>query len=393
MNIRRFIPFAFALTIVTLIAGLSACDEFVTILSDRETPPQLPDEIEIGIVLPFTGKYVTGPDDPLVQLYLNGFLMAGDEINTAQLAPTRLQFIIEDDQSTVDGAIAAYNKLIHEDGVAAILGPASSTQVEMAFPVAQENHTVAIAASSAAAGLSAIGDYVFRVNQPADTLIPRGVRLTHERLKYQRVAKLATSDDVYSTSADTLFTESLDALGVEVLGTEAFLFRSGDYTEPLTRIKELAPEAIMVSAQPADMPDIMVQARQVGIGADVPIIIPLLSSTEVQKAGDAAEGVITFAAWSIEADTPHNQAFVRNFRAKYESEPNQFSALAYTSVYLLTNAISNAGSIKSDAIRDVLSETEDFDTVLGSFSFDAVGDPVYDPVMLIVRDGGLEPFE
>ena len=388
--IRKITFFAI---VVLLIAGLSACDELVTILSDDEMAAQLPDEIEIGIVLPFSGKYVTGPDDPLVQLYLNGFLLAQDEINARQLSPTRLQFIIEDDQSTVEGAIAAYNKLINEDGVAAILGPASSTQVEMAFPVAEENQIVAIGPSSAAEGLSAIGDYVFRVNQPVDTLIPRGVRLTHERLGYQRVAKLATSDDVYSQSADAIFAESLDALGVEVVTTETFLFRAGDYTEPLTRIKELSPDAIMVSAQPADMPEILIQARQVGIDTAVPILMPLLSFSEVQKAGDAAEGVITFAAWSIEADTPHNQAFVRNFRAEYESEPNLFSALAYTSVYLLTNAISNAGLIKSDAVRDALAETEDFDTVLGSFSFDAVGDPVYDPIMLIVQDGVLEAFE
>ena len=379
--------------LVFLITGLCACDELVTILSDDEMPAQLPDEIRIGVVLSFSGKYVEGPDDPIVQGYLNGFLLAQSEINAAQLAPPRLQFIIEDDQSTVEGAIAAYNKLIHKDRVAAILGPASSTQVEMAFPVAQANQLVAIGPSSAAAGLSAIGDYVFRVNQPVDTLIPRGVRLTHESLKYQRVAKLATSDDVYSTSADSLFAESLHALGVEVLTTETVPLRAGDYTEPLTRIKELAPDAITVSAQPFDMPKILVQARQVGIGADIPIIAPLLSATAVQEAGDAAEGTITFTSWSIKVGTPKNKAFVRNFRTKYESDPNLFSALAYTSVYLLSHAISNAGSIESDAVRDALAETEDFDTVLGSFSFDAVGDPVYDPIMLIVQNGVLETFE
>lgn len=389
-SIRKITFFAIA---VLLIAGLSACDELVTILSDDEMSAQLPDEIEIGIVLPFSGKYVTGPDDPTIQRYLNGFLMARDEINAAQLAPPRLRFIIEDDQSTIEGALAAYNKLIHEDGVAAILGPSSSTQVEMAFPVAEANRLVAIGPSSAAQGLSGIGDYVFRVNQPVDKIIPRGVRLTHERLGYQRVAKLVTSDDVYSTSADSLFAESLDATGVEVLSTETALLRAGDYTAQLARIKALNPDAIFVSAQPLDMPDIMIQARQIGIGTDIPIIAPLLSSTEVQEAGDAAKGTITFTSWSIKAETPRNKAFVRNFRAKYELEPNLFSALAYTSVYLLTNAISNAGSIESDAVRDALAETEDFDTVLGSFSFDAVGDPVYDPIMLIVRDGGLEAFE
>ena len=376
---------------VLFITGLCACDELVSILSDKEMPNQIPDEILIGIVLPLSGKYVESPDDPWIQRYLNGFLMAQAEINAAQRAP--LRFIIEDDKSTIEGALEAFDKLIHEDGVVAILGPASSTQVEVAFPVAEENRLVAIGPSSAAAGLSAIGDYVFRINQSVDKLIPRGVRLTHEKLKYRRIAKLATSDDVYSQSADTLFAESLNAIGVEVLLTETFLLRAGDYTEQLTRIKAVNPDAIIVSAQPRDMPAIMVQARQVGIGEGIPIIMPLLGSPRVQEAGDAAEGTITFSSWSNEADTPGNEAFVQGFRAKYEMEPDLFSALTYTSVYLLSNAITNAGSTESEAIRDALAKTADFDTVLGTFSFDAVGDPVYDPIMLIVRDGAFEVFE
>ena len=121
--------------------------------------------------------------------------------------------------------------------------------------------------------------------------------------------------------------------------------------------------------------------------------MPLLGSPRVQEAGDAAEGTITFSPWSSEADAPGNEAFVQGFRAKYDMEPDLFSALTYTAVYLLSNAITNAGSTELDAIRDALAKTADFDTVLGTFSFDAVGDPVYDPIMLIVRDGAFEVFE
>ena len=56
------------------------------------------------------------------------------------------------------------------------------------------------------------------------------------------------------------------------------------------------------------------------------------------------------------------------------------------------NAISEAGSTDSDAIREALAATSDFETVLGGFSYDAVGDAEYDPVILIVRDGDLQPF-
>ena len=69
-----------------------------------------------------------------------------------------------------------------------------------------------------------------------------------------------------------------------------------------------------------------------------------------------------------------------------------YTALAYTSVQLLVNAISEAGLTDSDAIREALAATSDFETVLGGFSYDAVGDAEYDPVILIVRDGDLQPF-
>ena len=153
------------------------------------------------------------------------------------------------------------------------------------------------------------------------------------------------------------------------------------------------PDAVVVSAHPLNLPRILVQGREVGIPSDVPFIAPLLTVTEVREAGPAAEGAITFTAWTSAADTSGNRAFVRDYREKYGDEPNVFSALAYTSVQILSNAISNAQSTESHAIRDALASIRDFDTVLGKFSFDVAGDAAYNPVMLIVRNGEFEVFE
>ncbi|MDE0042589.1 MAG: ABC transporter substrate-binding protein, partial [Candidatus Poribacteria bacterium] len=207
---------------IVLIAGICGCDELVTVLSDNGKLDELPQEIVVGIVVPMSGIYYVEPE---MNRFFNGFYMARDEINRKQLGSHQLRFIVEDDRSTIEGAIEAYNKLVNEDKVAAIIGPASSTQVQMAFPVAQEKQFVAIGPSSAAQGLSAIGDFVFRVNLTVDKLIPRGVQLTHDKLGYQRVAKLVTNDDSYSQSADAILTESLDAVGVEIVTTETFDLR------------------------------------------------------------------------------------------------------------------------------------------------------------------------
>ena len=375
-----------------LIFGLYGCDELVSILSEGEAPPPLSDELLIGLVMPQSGAFVDGPDDPDIVRYINGFYLARDEINDAQLAPPRIRFILEDNKSTTEGAIAAYNKLIHEDGVVALLGPATSTLTEAAFPVAEENRTVAIAPTSASQGLSALGDFVFRVNLTVDKLIPRGVRVTQEKLEYQRVAIIVDSLDAFSRSANDVYSETLTAIGVDILTTETFTTRDEDLRPQLTRIRDLNPEAVLVAANSFDQPNILVQGREVGIPDDVPFIVPLLSLGEVQAAGTAAEGAITFTAWTSTADTPGNQAFVRNYTAKYDAEPSVFSALAYTSVKLLVNAISEAGSTDSVAIREALAGTSDFETVLGGFSFDAVGDAVYDPIILVAREGAFHPF-
>ena len=357
-----------------LILGLCGCEELASILSGGEAPTPLPDELLIGVVMPLSGAFVNGPDDPDLVRYLNGFYMARDEINSAQLAPPQIRFILEDNKSTPEGAIAAYNKLIHEDGVVALLGPATSTLTEIAFPVAEENQIVAIAPTSASQGLSALGDFVFRVNLTVDKLIPPGVHLTQEKLGYQRVAIIVDTLDLFSRSTNDVYSETLTAIGVDILTTETFTTREADLRAQLTRIRDLNPEAVLVAANSFDQTKILVQGREVGIPDDVPLIVPLLSLGEVQEAGTAAEGAITFTAWTSTADTPGNQAFVRNFIAAYDSEPSVFSALAFTSVQLLVNAISTAESTDSDAIRAALASTSGFDTVLGGFSFDAVGD-------------------
>ena len=375
-----------------LIFGLYGCDELVSVLSEGEAPPPLSDELLIGLVMPQSGAFVDGPDDPDIVRYINGFYLARDEINDAQLAPPRIRFILEDNKSTTEGAIAAYNKLIHEDGVVALLGPATSTLTEAAFPVAEENRTVAIAPTSASQGLSALGDFVFRVNLTVDKLIPRGVRVTQDKLGYQRVALIVDTLDAFSRSANQVYTETLAEIGVELLTTETFSTLDEDLRPQLTRIRDLEPGAVLVAANSFDQPAILMQGREVGIPDDVPFIVPLMGVGEVQHAGAAADGAITFTTWTNTADTPGNQAFVRDFTAKYDLEPSLFSALAYTSVQLLVNAISTAESTDSGAIREALAGTSGFDTVLGSFSFDAVGDAVYDPITLIARDGAFHPF-
>ena len=394
MNIRRFTKFAFIVVIAALIAGISACDQIQQLLIPA--PPQmegLRGEISIGVVLPQTGHLGPGEFGPGALAMENGFNMALEEINNSQLSDVRLKFIIEDDQSTVEGAVEAFNKLIHQDKVPVILGVWTSHVARSVFPVAQENGVVAFSPVVVASGLTAIGDFIFRASHPADVLIPGGVKVTQERLGYQSVATIADTVDHASRDSDAIFKKTFADSGIELVASETFATGDTDFSAQLTRIKESNPDAIFVSAQQIEVIEILTQGRQLGIPSEIPFITTVLSVDEIQSAGDAAEGAITFTSWVSTADTPGNQAFVQNYTTKYGMEPSVWTAQPYAAVYILAKAISDAQSTDSMAIRDALANITDFDTILGKFSFNAIGDAVYDPVVLIVKNGELQVFE
>ena len=394
MKIRRFITFAFVLAIAVLIAGLSACDQIQQLL--LPVTPQMEGqsrEISIGIVSSQTGHQGPGEFGLGALVMENGFNMALEEINNSQLSNVKLKFIIKDDRSTVEGAVEAFNKLIHQDKVPVILGVWTSHVAEFVFPIAQENGVVAFGPVVIASGLTAIGDFIFRASHTTEVLIPEGVKVTQEKLGYQRVATIADSVDFFSRDSDAVFKKTFADSDIEVVASEMFATGDTDFSAQLTRIKESNPDAIFVSAQHREVIEILTQGHQLGIPPEIPFISIILSADEIQSAGDAAEGAITFTSWVSAADTPGNQVFVQNYTKKYGMEPSVWAALSYAAVYILAEALSNAQSTDATAIRDALANITDFDTILGKFSFDTIGDAVYGPVVLIVKNGELQIFE
>ena len=390
MSISRFTKFALALAVTTLIVGLSACDQIQQLLSPS-TPQteETGEEIPIGVVYPITGRLASAGTE-----MGNGFALAITEINNSQLISNRkLKPIIKDSQGNAEDAVAAFNKLIHQNSVPAILGPATSSATEAAFPIAQQNRVVAISATAAARSLSAIGDFVFRTILTTDVMITSGIEATQAKLGYQRIAIIYDETDLFSVDGAEVMQQALTANSVEVVTTETFQTGDTDFSEQLTRIKDSNPDAIFVSALPPDKPGILIQARQLNIPDSVTFIINTLTTIDVEAAGDAAEGAIAFTSWVNTADTPENQAFTQNYRAAYGVEPSIWAAQAYASVYILATAIADAQSVDPNAIRDALANITGLDTILGRFSFNAIGDAVYTPAVLIVQNGNFEVVE
>lgn len=360
-------------------------DESASITNEAVvSEPVAPDEntqntLVVGIALPVTGHLAA-----IGEIMKSGFDLAFDEL-------AGLRYVIADDKSTAEGAVAAFEELIHKQGVSVILGPGSSSSARAAFPIAQENGVVAISATAGARGLGAIGDFVFRTALSSDVVISKGVEITKRKIGYQKVATLYDESDLFSTDSDTAFQLALADNDVEVLDTQTYVTGDTDFTAQLTRIKALNPDALFVSALPPEKPLILIQARNAGIS--VPIIIRSLTEAEVKAASTAAEGAITFTGWLPTDETIGNREFVAQYQKTYGTEPNAFAAATYACVHVFAEALKNTERTDARSIRDALARIQGLDTILGKFSFNENGDAVYVPNILIVKDGVLRFFD
>ena len=384
MKKKRIITCLCVLAIAALTVGLFNCKT-----SDNKGNHKINGDVPIGVVVALTGQHAEAYGFAMQR----GFELAREEINNR--GDLNLKFITVDDQSTPEGAKEAVRHLV-DQGVSAIVGLAISTHLKVAAPIAQEGKVIAFSSVSSAAGLSGIGDYIFRTSLATNISIPSGLMATQEKLGYKKVATIYDEIDVNSKNSNEVLKTALEEIGVEILTMETFQTGDTDLSQQLANIIAVKPDALFVSALSQEIAQVIAQTSEVGIPDSIKIIVPDLTMNEVQKAGDTAEGVIGFIGWSNTSDAPGNQAFVRNYQAKYGIQPEPWAAQSYVTLYVLANAIKVAQSTDPAIIKDVLAQTSDFPTILGrlgKFSFNPDGDALYDQIIMVVKDGELQFFE
>ena len=308
----------------------------------------------------------------------------------------------EDTASKPDQAISVFQKYINIDNVLAIIGPTLSNEAKSSDPEAQKGGVPVLAVSNTAAGITDIGDFIFRDSLAESQVIPETVKQAKEKLGIKTASLLYAQDDAFSKSGYDVFKAELQKNGIQILSEQTFSTNDTDYKAQLTAIKADNPDAIVVSALAKPAQTILQQARNdVGIDAKVHIIggNGFNSPAVLKAAGKAAEGLVVGAAWNINSENELSKKFVENYKKAYGADPDQFAAQSYAGFYILADAIKRADlkdysakSLKDNRvkIRDALLSTKDFPTVLGSFSFTDKRDANHPPVIQVVKDGKFE---
>ena len=314
----------------------------------------------------------------------NALEMAVADLNA--VGGVTYKLTVEDDQTDPKQAIQIFEGFVNE-GASIIIGPTLSNTALQAHPVAQEGKTPVMGVSNTAAGITEIGDYIFRDSLTEDAVIPQTVKAAVENLDLKKVVVMYSNDDAFTDSGYQAFAAALEDEGIEVVDTVTFSKADTDFRALLNNVKRSNADAIVVSALIDAAVPLVTQAREIWINTPIIGGNGFNAPSLITGAGEAAEGVIVGAAWNSASDNEQNVKFIEDYTAEFSSAPDQFSAQAYAGMQIIDHAVRAGCSAEREDIKTNLGEITDVATVLGDVSLDENRDAVHDALVQVVRDG------
>jgi branched-chain amino acid transport system substrate-binding protein len=176
--------------------------------------------------------------------------------------------------------------------------------------------------------------------------------------------------------------KSAEELGIQIVGREGIDGSAANYRSLMNKIARIDPDAIYFGGIIENNAGQLIKDK-VGAGMsndDVLFIGPdgIFLDTFLTQAGNAAEGAyITFGGLPQSELTAKGQQFVQDYESQHDDAVQPYTAYAYEAANVMLDAIEKAskeGEVTREAVLQQIFATEDFNGVLGTWSFDEDGD-------------------
>jgi branched-chain amino acid transport system substrate-binding protein len=317
---------------------------------------------------------VTGVGAEAGQYELNGARLAVDEVNRAGGVLGRpIALVVEDNQTTNPGAVAAFGKLSGDAAIVAVAGPSRSTQINAVLPnIARAKIPVMIGGSDPS--LTRQGNpWVFRC-RPTDNF---GARVMAEfgatTLKAKRWA-IVHSTDTFGVSGMTHLVASLKAMGIVPVLVQGYTNKLPDFTPVVLAVKQAQPDLLATYVTLSeDLGIFAKQLRQLGFDAQWIGSTSIVTTTALNLAGPALHGTYSVTDYAAEA-SPEALEHARRYREAYGVAADIYSAWSYDAVHLLARAMNSAKSIEPEAIRNAILAIRGHRGIEGQYYFEPNGD-------------------
>jgi branched-chain amino acid transport system substrate-binding protein len=188
--------------------------------------------------------------------------------------------------------------------------------------------------------------------------------------------------ETYGKGLADQFQQVAESAGIEILGREGIDGSASNYRSLMNKINQENPEAIYFGGIIENNAAQLIKDK-VGAGMpndEVAFVGPdgIFVDELLVQAGDAAEGIyVTFGGLPESELSAEGQEFVETYESKYDDQIQPYTAYAYEAANVMLDAIERAsenGEVSRETVLQEIFATEDYEGVLGTWSFDEDGD-------------------
>lgn len=309
------------------------------------------DPIKIGVAVGLSGA-----NSVVAPAVVQSSQLAIDEINASGgILGRKVELEIVDDASGAVGAQKAYDTLVFQKNVDAIISMETSAARNAALPIVARGKKPFIYTSFYEGRSCSPWMYV-NGWVPEQQVAP--VVDFFKKSKGAKTFYLVGNDYAFGRGMLDFTKKYIEQHGGKVIGEEYLPIDGTDWTPVLSKIRSAHPDAL-ISATAGGAPNVALAKQLKGSGMTVPYGNLAIDEGTAKSMGDVATGIYMSGSYLTSIDTPENKKFLASMEKRFGKDlktPNELSEPQYEAIYLYKAAVEKVGSTDPTKVNKALDQ-------------------------------------
>ncbi len=321
----------------------------------------------------------------------NALHLAFEEINAdGGVLGKQVELVEHDIMGSDSEAVSAVTRLATEEGVPVVIGADISSASKAAIQTAAQVEVPVISPSASADNVTeaaggGVEPYGYRVAFQDSDQGRALAQFANEELGATKAAILGDNSSDHALGLVEMFEEAFDG---ELVAYENYQSGESDYSAVLTNLQNVDFDVLFVPGYYEEGGPIIKQAREMGLTQPILGASGFGNEQLKELAGKQNLNDVYYTThFSPLNEDPEADAFVEKYTEQFGTAPDHFAALAYDTAYVVREAFERAGTTDPDAVNEALAQTEDFEGITGTFSFNENHNPVKTVTIIELQSG------
>jgi branched-chain amino acid transport system substrate-binding protein len=326
--------------------------------------------LKIGALLSVTGpaSFLGAPEARTLEMLV-------EELNAkGGVDGRKIQLLVKDTGGNPEKAISFAKQLVEEDGVFAIVGPATSGESIAVKQIANDAKVLMLSCAAAEVITTPVLPYVFKV-APKDSYAAEMIFRQMKKMGVKRIGVLS-SNTGFGKAGKEQVEKLAPAAGIEIAASEVYDKAATDLTAEVTKLKAANVQAILNwSIEPAQA-IVIKNARQIGLQVPIFQSHGFANVQYAKAAGAAAEGVMFPASRIVVAESlaasdrqkPVVASYKQGYESRFKEDVSTFGGHAHDALGILVRAVKEAG-VDREKVRAAVENMKGYVGTAGVFNF------------------------